>query len=333
MSGTTPLPILGLHHVTAIASGPYQNDVFWTRVLGMRRVKKTVNFDDPGTYHLYFGDDRGRPGSLWTTFPHPHARPRSAGTPEVALTSLAVPVGSLERWSARLEDAGVAATRTATRFGDRLDFADPDGTTLALTEAEAPSEYEPVGAHRGGAGEPIVADAPRCLESVTLRSSDPPATGRFLVEQFGFTPQDAASDAADSSGVWYACGDGAASRRVCVLAGDASLPILGAGAVHHVAFRVAGDDEQRATIDRLRGVGLRPTPVQDRTYFRSVYFRAPGGILFEVATDGPGFDSDEPVATLGQALKLPPDVEVHRARLEKSLIPLDGQAPEAGTDA
>ena len=302
------LPILGLHHVTAVAGDPPVNDAFWTNTLGMRRVKQTINFDDPGTYHLYFGDRRGRPGSLWTTFPHPRARPRSAGSPEVALTSLAVPPGSLDRWRARLTDAG----RASREVDGRLRFNDPDGTDLELVEAEAPAEYEAPGS---GSGSGVDADAVRCVESVTLRSLRPEATGRFLVEAFGF-----ARDGEDR----YACGDGAASRRVRVLDGaGVPAPRLGAGAVHHVAFRVADDTAQAEALERLPGFGVQPTPVQDRQYFHSVYFREPGGVLFEVATDAPGFDADEPVETLGRKLQLPPWLEPQRAQIQAGLVPLN----------
>ena len=296
------IPILGLHHVTAIAGDPRRNDAFWTRTLGLRRVKKTVNFDDPGTYHLYFGDRLGRPGSLWTTFPHPRARPRQPGTPEVARTTLAIPPGSLARWRRRLADSGIAAEQR----DERLLFDDPDGTNLALAEAEVPPEFE-------GSDD----DAPRCIESVELRSLRPDETGRLLVEVFGFARGDRGL---------YTCGDGAASRRVRVTGGDGGgAPGLGAGAVHHVAFRVAGDAEQLAALDRLHAAGLRPTPVQDRTYFHSIYFREPGGVLFEIATDTPGFTADEPPESLGRALQLPSGVERRRAELEASLAPLDGE--------
>ena len=296
-----PVPILGLHHVTAVAGDPRRNDHFWTQTLGMRRVRKTVNFDDPGTYHLYFGDFIGRPGSLWTTFPHPQARPRRAGTPEVAVTSLAVPTGSLGGWQTRLVEAGVEVRQDE----DGLHFDDPDGTTLSLVEADAPAEYEVPS---------TVNDAPRCLESVTLRSADPAATGQFLTAQFGFERQ---------SETLYTCGDGAASRRVRVTGGDGTLSRLGAGAVHHVAFRVAGDAEQAQALAHLRAEGHGPTPVQDRTYFHSIYFREPGGVLFEIATDTPGFATDEPADRLGHDLKLPPGVDASREQLESRLVPLD----------
>ena len=295
------LPILGIHHVTAMAGNPRQNDAFWASVLGMRRVKQTINFDDPGTYHLYFGDRLGRPGSLWTTFPHPMARSRTAGCPEVALTSLAVPRGSLTRWASRLTDAG----RRAEGSGGRLRFQDPDGTDLELVESDLPAEYE------GPDGD---GDAVRCFESVTLRSLRPEATGRFLVEAFGFTR---------GGEDLYLCGDGAASRRVRVLGGSGmNPPRLGAGAVHHVAFRIADDAAQSDALQRLPGYGVQPTPVQDRQYFRSVYFREPGGVLFEIATDPPGFATDETVAALGSKLQLPPWLEGQRSRIQAGLLPL-----------
>ncbi|BAM04939.1 VOC family protein [Phycisphaera mikurensis] len=295
------LPILGLHHVTAIAGSPPVNDAFWTGVLGMRRVKQTINFDDPGTYHLYFGDRIGRPGSLWTTFPHPAARPRQPGAPEVALTSLAVPGGSLRRWRTRLEEAGCGVTE----HEGRLRFQDPDGTDLEIAEGDLPPAYEGVGD-----------DGVRCLESVTLRSLRPDATGRFLTEAFGFTRQ---------SDDLYVCGDGAASRRVRALGGaGVAHPRLGAGSVHHVAFRLADDETQAEALQRLPGFGVRPTPVQDRQYFHSIYFREPGGVLFELATDAPGFATDEDAGALGQKLQLPPWLEPQRARIEADLVPLGG---------
>lgn len=299
---TLPLPILGLHHVTAVAGDPARNDAFWTTTLGMRRVKQTINFDDPGTYHLYFGDRLGRPGSLWTTFPHPGARPRTAGSPEVALTSLAVPAGSLNRWRTRLIKAGSNPRET----DDGLAFQDPDGTDLELVEAPIPSTYEADPANAG--------DAVPCIESVTLRSLAPEATGRFLVEAFGF----------ERSGEGrYTVGEGLASQRVRVVDGRGlDRPRLGAGSVHHVAFRVADDAAQAEALAHLPGFGVQPTPVQDRQYFHSVYFREPGGVLFEIATDTPGFDVDEPADTLGGTLQLPPWLEPRRAPIQANLVPL-----------
>ena len=308
------LPILGLHHVTAVAGDPPVNDAFWAGVLGMRRVKQTISFDDPGTYHLYFGDRLGRPGSLWTTFPHPMARPRSAGSPEVALTSLAVPEGSLDRWKTRLTDAG----RAFREADGRLRFNDPDGTELEIAEANIPAEYEGF----GGDGNPAGEDSVRCVESVTLRSLRPEATGRFLEDAFGFT-----RDGEDR----YVCGDGAASRRVRVLDGAGMpAPRLGAGAVHHVAFRLADDEAQAEALKRLPGFGVHPTPVQDRQYFHSIYFREPGGVLFEVATDAPGFSTDESEDTLGQKLQLPPWLEPSRERIVGNLVPLNDAAAAGG---
>jgi len=289
-------PLLGLHHVTAIGGPPARNVDFYTRLLGLRLVKQTVNFDDPGTWHLYYGDESGRPGTVVTFFPCPLAMRGSRGLGQVTTTALRVPTGALGEWRDRLRAAGVPVEEPAPRFGEeRLRVLDPDGLELELVPSAA------TGVH-----------------GVTLASVRPEATRVLLVELLGFAPA-----AVDGDRERFLLGAGDAAARVDVLAGS----VLGhgriaAGSVHHVAWRVADDAAQEAWRERLLERGLHVSPVMDRQYFRSIYFREPGGILFEIATDPPGFLRDEPLATLGSELKLPPWLEPHRERIAAALPPL-----------
>ena len=303
------IDILGLHHVTAVAGEPRRNSRFWTETLGMRRVKITVNFDDPGTYHLYFGDRLGRPGSIWTTFPHPQARPGEAGVGEVAETALAVPPGSLDFWKDRLGGAGAAP-----QADDRgLTFTDPDGTRLRLEPSDALDGFE------SPADSPVPEAAPRRIAGVTLCVERPDDTAAFLQRGFGFV---AASGEADR----FTHPDHPDAGYVRLVPPPPDLrrpPRLGAGSVHHVAFRVPDDDAQAAAAAHLRALGLQPTPVQDRDYFRSIYFRIPGGVLFEIATDTPGFATDEPAEHLGETLQLPARYAHLRQQIATRLTPLE----------
>lgn len=297
-----PLPILGIHHVTAVAGDPRKDDAFYRQLLGMRRVKVTTNFDDPTTYHLYYGDAGGRPGSLWTTFPHPRARRGRPGIGEANTTAFSVPPGSLDFWETRLKEAGITSNRT----GDTLAFEDADGMSLALVEGEAPDTYEPPAGVEAK-------HAIRCFDHVALHVENPQETADFITNEFGYR------DAGDGL---YLLGDGQPSRRIRITKGDGPPPMLGAGRVHHVAFRVENDEKQKECLDHLAKVGIHPTPVQERQYFRSIYFRIPGGILFEIATDPPGMAIDEPLNDLGNTLMLPPWNEPYREQIAAQLIPL-----------
>ncbi|RMH22858.1 MAG: ring-cleaving dioxygenase [Acidobacteria bacterium] len=310
-------PIGGIHHVTAIASDPQRNVDFYGRVLGLRLVKRTVNFDDPGTYHLYYGDEIGRPGTILTFFPWPGAGRGSRGTGQQTATAFAVPPASLGYWQERLARHAVAVEGPRSRWGDDyLTFADPDGLLLELVAWQGAS------ARPAWAGGPVPAEhAIRGFYGLTLcqRQGGPTAE---LLAAMGFRAR-----AEEGLRQRFEIGDGAARAHVDLLVkpGGAAGRIA-AGSVHHVAWRVADEGAQLAWRRRLLEAGLAVTEVRDRRYFRSIYFREPGGVLFELATDGPGFTRDEPAERLGESLKLPPWLEAERARLEAALPPLEAPA-------
>ncbi|WP_423821699.1 ring-cleaving dioxygenase [Salinisphaera sp. SPP-AMP-43] len=308
MSDASP----GLHHVTAICGHPRANRDFYVDTLGLRLVKKTVNFDDPGTYHLYYGDQYGTPGSALTFFPFVQAAAGRPGRGEPADLVWAVAPGSLDYWAERLgNDAGVAIERGA-RFGTpRLSFSDPHGLSLALVETDWAA------AINGSAGGDVPAQhALRNFFGTTIRVADPAPTVRVLREVFGF--EDVAEEG--PSRRLQAEGGAGVGAVVDVLgAPEAPVHRQGAGSIHHVAFRARDVEHQTVLRERAQSLGLSPTPVIDRQYFESVYFREPGGALFEIATDGPGFTVDEPVETLGGQLKLPPQYEAQRPAIEAQL--------------
>ncbi|GGG90521.1 ring-cleaving dioxygenase [Silvibacterium dinghuense] len=303
-----PKPIAGLHHVTAIASQPQQNLDFYREVLGLRLVKRTVNFDDPGTYHFYFGDDTGTPGTILTFFPWPRAARGQAGAGEVSHTAFSVPVGSLSYWRERLATKG-QFFEEETRFGSGvLVFPDPDGMRIEIVEdPEAPEA-------RASRDADVPAEhALRGFFGVTLLERNLEATSRLL-EQMGF-----AKAATEGDRVRFTAPGHALGRHIDLKRDpNANYGHMGAGTVHHIAFRTRDDEDElvwRGELARDYNV----TPVLDRTYFHSIYFREPGGVLFELATDPPGFLSDEPVETLGQTLKLPEWLEKHREEIEQRL--------------
>jgi len=305
---------LGIHHVTAIAGDPQRNVDFYAGLLGLRLVKRTVNFDDPTTYHLYYGDELGRPGSILTFFPWPGARRGRVGSGQVAVTSFAIAPAALGHWLERLVKHGVKFDGPVSRFDERvLSFADPDGLLLELV-AHPGAERRP--AWEGG---PVPAEhAIRGLHTVTLWEDSSAATVRLLTETLGFRRV-----ASEGTTTRYAAGDGGPGTLVDVrTVGGFPRGVGGAGTVHHVAWRVADDAAEEAIRERVLGAGLQITPQIDRLYFHSMYFHEPGGVLFELATDPPGFTVDEPAESLGESLKLPPQYEAHRARIEAALLPL-----------
>lgn len=312
----------GIHHVTAI-SGPARRTLdFYTRVLGQRLVKKTVNFDDPGTYHLYFGDEAGHPGTIMTFFPWEHAAPGRLGVGETQETTYRVPEASIGFWTQRFVSAGVAHDLPRKQFGQTvLPFRDPDGTGLALVGVPG-IEAEPAWAAADIPGE----HALRGFHGVGLLLEEADGTGKVLSEIFGFRKlgTDGAVTRYQAEGT--AIGGVVDLREV----GGFLRGRQGAGSVHHVAFRAADDAVQAEMVARLAGdFGLRTTEQKDRDYFRSVYFRSPGGVLFEIATDVPGFGVDEAQDALGTALKLPKGLEPRRAAIEAVLPELtfaDAQA-------
>ena len=305
------MPVTGLHHVTAI-TGPAQQTVdFVSGRLGLRLVKRTVNFDDPGTYHLYWADGGARPGSVFTAFPWAaDARRGRPGEGQPTATAWAAPPGAVDRWAERFAEDGVTDwDPPAERFGERvLTVRSPDGLVFEIVETDGP----------GGADDADGPDRLGAFHGVTLCSTAPHWTLGVLVDVLGYREAGVedgrtrlVNDAADRAryvDLW--CAPGGEGER----AGR-----MGAGTVHHVAFRVPSDEAQAEVAEALRARGLRPTDVRDRQYFRSVYVREPGGILFEIATDPPGFAIDEPADALGQTLQLPPQYEPMRGRIERRL--------------
>jgi glyoxalase family protein len=303
---------LGIHHVTAISGPARRNLAFYSEVLGLRLVKKTVNFDDPGTYHLYFGDEAGTPGTILTFFPWENAGAGRLGIGQTQETVFRVPAESLGWWTHRFLEKGVTHEAIERRFGRSvLPFRDPDGMRLALAGVTG-AEAEPA-----WAGGNVPADAAiRGFDGVSLLVEKGEATAAILTDVFGF-------EAVGTEGTttrYVAPGVTMGGIIDIRVAGGFLRGREGVGSVHHIAFRAADDAAQEAMVRRLREVhGQRVTEQRDRNYFRSVYFREPGGILFEIATDVPGFAVDEPMATLGAALKLPAGLEPMRARIEAVL--------------
>jgi len=306
----------GLHHVTAIAGNPLRNLDFYTRTLGLRLVKRTVNFDDPGTYHLYYGDETGSPGTVLTFFPWEHAVKGRVGSGETEQTAFRVPARSLGYWTHRFIDKGVAHEALEKRFGESvLPFSDPDGTSLALVGAPD-AENEPGWSN----GEIPAESAVRGFHGVTLLLDNGAKTGAILTDVLGL--KEAGREGANIR--YHAAGSAPGAVIDIHEAKGLGRGRQGRGSIHHIAFRAADDAEQAAMAKKLVAQhGMHPTDQRDRNYFRSIYFREPGHVLFEIATDIPGFAIDEPVASLGRALKLPPFLEQHRGEIEKALPALE----------
>ncbi|UJQ93677.1 VOC family protein [Mariluticola halotolerans] len=307
--------IKGLHHVTSMAKDARQNNRFFTDTLGLRRVKQTVNFDAPDVYHLYYGDGAGTPGSVMTYFPFPDIGRGRPGTGEVGTTLFSVPEGSLPYWQTRLTDSGAEGLALETAFGEnRLLFAGPDADSFALVEVKDDNRTPWT---ENGVSEDV---AIRGFHGATMRLQDDGATGELL-KFMGYEPVDKA-DGVIRFGM--PGGNGADFVELETMP-DVSRAQLGAGSVHHIAFAVDNREKQLEVRKALLDTGYQVTPVIDRDYFWAIYFRTPGGVLFEVATNEPGFDRDEDTAHLGAALKLPSQHEHLRAFLEGHLQPLDGE--------
>jgi glyoxalase family protein len=319
MQGTIP----GIHHVTAITSDAQRNLDFYSGLLGLRLVKLTVNFDDPGSYHFYYGDALGTPGSILTFFAWPGAPRGRQGTGQTGATAFAIPRESLGYWLERLVRSNVAHEGPETRFGDKVvTFKDFDGLPLELV-ASAEARERPL----WQAGPVPAEHAVRGFHGVTLWEDGTERTTRLLTATMGFREV-----AREGSVTRYAAGEGGPSTYVDLR--DAAgfwRGMVAAGTVHHVAYRTPTDAEQLAWLEQLTREGLRVTPVQDRQYFHSIYFREPGGVLFEIATDQPGFATDETPERLGTGLKLPPWLEPQRAEIEQILPPV--QLPAAAQQA
>ncbi|PSP97610.1 ring-cleaving dioxygenase [Halobacteriales archaeon QS_4_70_19] len=319
MSDPTP----GIHHVTCIAGDPQRNLDFWVETLGLRLVKRSINQDDPGTYHFFFADAEGTPGTSMTFFPWENMAQGKVGSGQVSRTAFRVPEGSLDFWEDRFDEYGVGYEDRVERFGETvLPFADPDGLPVGLVAVEIPDDDPTV---------PWTAFVPeghaiRGFHSVTLRLADPEPTTDVL-RAMGL----------DEQGTEQAQGDTPGNRRTrFAAAGPVGtyvdvLPTVqsgrqGHGTVHHVAFQTPTDEDQQATRKAVRSLDVSPTRQIDRHWFRSVYFREPGGVLFELATNGPGYDSDEPLDDLGGRLVLPGRFEERREEIEAELT--DVRVPE-----
>ena len=311
MTRPSSFPILGLHHVTATVDQAQPDLDFTVGALGLRLVKKTVNFDNHHVYHFYYGDERGTPGTIWTTFPyHGHGvPPGTKGASQVITTSFSVPVGSLEYWRTRLTAQGLASNDLPARFGEvAVAVSDPSGLSFELVAAQDD--------RRPWLGEGIDESAAiRGLHSVTLLVLSPTKTVALMTGLLGFSVVDETEDC-----IRLGVNGGGPGKTVDVRhAPDARLAMNGIGTVHHVAFAIGEASEQLDLRAALLDKGCRVTEVRDRQYFQSIYFREPGGVLFEVATVAPGFTVDEDLSQLGSALKLPPWEEPARRDIERGL--------------
>lgn len=309
----------GIHHITAIASSAERNLDFYTRVLGLRLVKKTVNFDDPATYHLYFGDEQGRPGTILTFFPWAHSAKGRNGVGLAHEVMFQVPEAAIGYWVHRFVEKGVSHDAVSKRFGQPVvAFRDPDGLNLAVVGvlgAEGSPAWH-------GAGVPAE-HAIRGFHGVGLMVDTAGGTSTILTDVLGFV-----AEGREKNTLRFRAPDVSVGGIVDVQeVGGFLAGRMGGGTVHHVAFRAASDDEQAEMRRKLAsGQKLHVTEQLDRNYFRSIYFREPGGVLFEIATDQPGFTVDEPLAELGQSLKLPSFLENRRKEIEAKLTPLEAVA-------
>jgi glyoxalase family protein len=304
--------INGLHHVTSLAGGAQRNNQFFTQVLGLRRVKKTVNFDHPHVYHLYYGDEVGTPGSVMTYFPFPNKSRGTPGVGEVSITQFAVPVGALPFWRERLAALNVSGLVEKNRFGGRqLEFSGPDGDVLALVE-QANDDRVPWGSD-GIANDYAI----RGFHGASFRLAETAASAELLAFM-GYQ----ATDEAEGVTRFSMIGGNGADIIDLEAIPSADPARRGTGSVHHIAFSVDNRQTQLEVRKALVDTGYDVTPVINRNYFWAIYFRTPGGVLFEVATNEPGFDWDEDSNHLGNSLMLPPQHEHRRADLEQSLEPI-----------
>jgi glyoxalase family protein len=334
----SPRVIPGIHHVTAIAGDPQANLDFYTQVLGLRLVKKTVNFDDPGTYHFYFGDAVGAPGTILTFFPWPGAYPGRAGAGMAAATAYSIRAGSLDYWMERLAEVYDNFDAPKPRLGEQvLTLRDPDGLIVELVAAESGAAAASDGAASGGANGGTEAGwdystVPaehrlRAFHSVTLCVAALEPTVKLLTGTFGY---EAAGEEPERLRFRSTAGERAAVVDLARLQDPPPRGRMGSGVVHHVAFRARDEQQQLEWREAVAALGFPVTAVLDRQYFRSIYFREPGGVLFEIATDPPGFQADETFEELGTHLKLPPWLEAQREHIERRLPPVSlAQKPAA----
>jgi glyoxalase family protein len=302
--------ILGIHHITAIAGDPHTNLDFYAGLLGLRLVKLTVNYDDPGTYHLYYGDGVGHPGTILTFFPWPHAPQGHRGTGQVTETAFAIPESAIDFWEKRLAARGVSF-KSFDRFGERvISFSDPDGLGIELIGTKTTREDR---AYQ--AGSIPIHFAIRGFHSATLTQADHHATAKLLTDTMGFK---LIEENETRSRYKVDSGESASLVDVVHAPNERSGRVL-VGTVHHIAWRTPDDEQQLRWLTELSRLDYGVSPVMDRKYFHSIYYREPGNILFEIATDPPGFGVDESMENLGTKLVLPPWLERDRAKLEASL--------------
>ena len=306
-------PILGLHHVTATVDEAQPDLDFCLDALGLRLVKKTVNFDNHHVYHFYYGDERGTPGTIWTTFPYHGRGVRTGvkGAGQVTVTSFSVPADSLSFWTRHLMHHDIACAPAEPRFGDEsIVVTDPSGLLIEMVATDRDRRT-------GWNGARIDPDyAIRGLHSVSLTVLDPDPTVAFMTELLGYS---VIGEAATCIRLGVD-GGGPGKQIDLIINRDAPAAMNGIGTVHHVAMAIGSAEEQLQVREGLIARGLQVTPVRDRQYFQSIYFREPGGVLIEIATRHPGFSVDEPLEQLGRALKLPPWEEPHRAEIERGLV-------------
>lgn len=306
--------IRGIHHITAIAGDAKRNFDFYTKVLGLRFVKKTVNFDDPETYHFYYGDENGTPGTILTFFPWGNVQPGRHGARQATEIGYSVPKGSLEFWQNRLQEHQVTYTK-AEKFGEQyLSFADPDGLKLELIESKHPDERS------GWQTDEIKANnALKGFYNVTITTNRMQPTADVLTKIFGYHLQEESGNRHR-----FVTDTIETANAIDLIEIPAAIAGHGAGGtVHHVAFRVSNEEILMEFRDKVLAAGLNITEKIDRNYFYSLYFKEPGGVLFEIATDNPGFDVDETVAELGTHLKLPAQYEQYREQIQKVLPKLN----------
>ena len=310
--------VTGIHHITCIAGDPQENVDFYTGTLGMRLVKRSVNQDVPDTYHLFYADGEAHPGADLTFFPWPKLPPVQKGVGLAVEVSLAIPAGSLDYWTDRLATAGANVGEREVRHGERtLRLADPHGLELALVETSDARDFAP------WVQSPVSEEHQiRGLHAARLWERGIADTASFLVETLGF-----ALIGEENGWTRYGIDGGGSGKHLDLRAmPNEARGSWGTGGVHHVAWRVPDDAAELALRDRLLAAKRRPTEVIDRFWFKSVYFLEPGGVLFEIATDGPGFTVDEDLASLGEHLVLPPWLEQHRQAIEDALPPLEVRA-------
>jgi len=308
--------ILGIHHITAIAGDAKRNFNFYANILGLRFIKKTVNFDDPGTYHFYFGDEVGSAGTILTFFPWGEGIPQGRrGAGMATEIGYSVPKGSLEFWVERFEKYNVIYNKPAEKFGERyLTFLDPDGLKLELIEQNTEDTRKP-----WETDEVKAAHATRGFHNVTLTLNSITGTAAVLTDIFGYK-------LVGQEGNRYRYATDAVEQASIVDLVELEAEKLGHvanGTVHHVAFRVKNDEILMHFREKVVEKNLNITPQIDRQYFHSLYFREPGGVLFEIATDNPGFTIDEPLEELGKGLKLPAQYESRRGDIEAHLVPIN----------